>query len=386
MNQNVDSAVRSVEADLIALSHSIHSDPELAFEEFRSAAKVSDLLAQHGFAVTHGIVDLPTAFDATYGSGELVIAICAEYDALPEIGHACGHNIIAAAAVGAGIALATVADELGITVRVIGTPAEETGGGKVLMLERGAFDGVGAAMMVHPGPIDIIGATSLALADIAVSYHGREAHASAAPEFGRNAADAATLAQVAVGLLRQHLQPGQQIHGIVSDGGTAPNIVPARSELLYYLRAETAASLANLSERADACFASGALGTGCTHEIRTVSPTYTELTPDPWLAAAYREQIVDLGRVPLAAEWERSRPLGSTDMGNVTNVIPGIHPVIGLDSSGAVTHQPEFAAACITTSADRAVVDGAIALARTAVRVASDPEQRTRLLEGVDRR
>jgi metal-dependent amidase/aminoacylase/carboxypeptidase family protein len=191
---------------------------------------------------------------------------------------------------------------------------------------------------------------------------------------------------VAVGLLRQHLQPGQQIHGIVSDGGTAPNIVPARSELLYYLRAETAASLANLSERADACFASGALGTGCTHEIRTVSPTYTELTPDPWLAAAYREQIVDLGRVPLAAEWERSRPLGSTDMGNVTNVIPGIHPVIGLDSSGAVTHQPEFAAACITTSADRAVVDGAIALARTAVRVASDPEQRTRLLEGIDRR
>lgn len=139
-----------------------------------------------------------------------------------------------------------------------------------------------------------------------MSYHGREAHASAAPEFGRNAADAATLAQVAVGLLRQHLQPGQQIHGIVSDGGTAPNIVPARSELLYYLRAETAASLANLSERADACFASGALGTGCTHEIRTVSPTYTELTPDPWLAAAYREQIVDLGRVPLAAEWERS--------------------------------------------------------------------------------
>ena len=162
--------------------------------------------------------------------------------------------------------------------------------------------------------------------------------------------------------------------------------MPARSELLYYLRAETAASLANLSERSNACFAAGALGTGCTHEIRTVSPTYTELTPDPWLADVYREQILDLGRVPLAPEWERSRPLGSTDMGNVTNVIPGIHPVIGLDSAGAVTHQPEFAAACVTESADRAVVDGAIALARTAVRVASDPSERARLLEGVDRR
>ena len=156
------------------------------------------------------------------------------------------------------------------------------------MLERGAFDGVGAAMMVHPGPIDIIGATSLALADIAVSYHGREAHASAAPEFGRNAADAATLAQVAVGLLRQHLQPGQQIHGIVSDGGTAPKSFRLGPNCSTTCVPKRPRSLANLSERADACFASGALGTGCTHEIRTVSPTYTELTPDPWLAAAYR--------------------------------------------------------------------------------------------------
>ncbi|MDV7245410.1 MULTISPECIES: M20 family metallopeptidase [Rhodococcus] len=386
MNADVEAAVRSIETDLVALSHSIHAEPELAFEEFRSVAKVTELLKRSGFEVRQGVAGLPTAFDATFGSGDLVLGICAEYDALPEIGHACGHNIIAASAVGAGVALATVAERLGITVRVIGTPAEESGGGKITMLEQGIFDGVAAALMVHPGPVDITGATSLALADIAITFTGREAHASAAPEFGRNAADAATVAQVGIGLLRQHLSPGQQIHGIVSDGGTAPNIVPARAEMLYYLRAETAWALSELTARAEACFAAGALATGCTHEIRTVSPTYTELTPDPWLVATYREEILDMGRTPVPLEWEGTRPLGSTDMGNVTNVLPGIHPIIGLDSGGAVTHQPGFAAACITESADRAVVDGAIALARTAVRAATDDTQRVRLLEGVDRR
>lgn len=378
--------VSAARSDLIALSHSLHAEPELAFEERRSAAKLVDYLRGRGFEVRTGIADLPTAFDARYGSGELVVGIIAEYDALPDIGHACGHNIIAASAVGAGLALAPIADELGITVRVIGTPAEETGGGKILMLERGVFDDVAAALMVHPGPFDIVGATSLALADIAITFTGREAHASAAPEFGRNAADAVTVAQVALALLRQQLAPGQQLHGIVSDGGAAPNIIPARTEMLYYLRAHTAESLDELTVRAQSCFAAGALATGCTHEVRTVSPPYTELRPDPWLVDVFRDEIVDLGRTPLPVELESSRPLGSTDMGNVTHVLPGIHPVIGLDSRGAVTHQPEFAAAAISESADSAVIDGAIALARTTIRAALDPEQRSRLLEGVERR
>lgn len=386
MTTEAAGAIEAASDTLIALSHSIHAQPELAFEEYRSAAKVVEVLGEHGFEVRTGVADLPTAFDARFGSGELTLSFCAEYDALPGIGHACGHNIIAAAAVGAGIGLAAMADELGVTVRVIGTPAEETGGGKVLMLERGVFDDVGAAMMVHPGPFDITGATSLALADIAVEYAGREAHASAAPEYGLNAADAATVAQVAVGLLRQHLSPGQQIHGIVSKGGAAPNIVPGHTELLYYLRAQSADLLHELTARAVDCFAAGALATGCTHSIRTVSPTYTELTPDPWLVQAYREEIIDLGRRPLPVEEEGSRPLGSTDMGNVTNVVPGIHPVIGLDSGGAVTHQEAFAAACVTESADRAVLDGAKALAATAARAATDPDRRALLLEGVERR
>ncbi|MBF6212396.1 M20 family metallopeptidase [Nocardia puris] len=376
-----DAAVWAARDRLVDLSHAIHAEPELAFEETRSVAKTIAPLAERGFEIETGVAELPTAFRARFGSGALTVGICAEYDALPEIGHACGHNIIAASAVGAALGLAEVADALGLTVVVLGTPAEESGGGKVLMLERGAFDDIAMAMMVHPGPYDIAGARSLALADLGVVFHGREAHASAAPEMGRNAGDAVTVAQVALGLLRQHLQPGQQLHGIVGDGGVAPNIVPGRAELLYYLRAVDSAALDDLMRRASACFEAGALATGCTHEIRTLAPTYTELTPDPALLCAYREQIAGLGRVPIAPELEARRPLGSTDMGNVTNVIPGIHPVIGIDAGAAVTHQPEFAAASVNASADRAVIDGAIALARTAVAVARDEEHRDRLLQ-----
>ncbi|WP_330257632.1 M20 family metallopeptidase [Nocardia sp. NBC_00565] len=377
----VSDAIEAATAQLIDLSHAIHAEPELAFQETRSVAKTIAPLAERGFEIQTGIAELPTAFRASYGSGDLTVGICAEYDALPGIGHACGHNIIAAAAVGAALGLAEVADALGITVVVLGTPAEESGGGKVLMLERGVFDDVAMAMMVHPGPIDIVDARSLALADLSVMFHGREAHASAAPEMGRNAGDAVTVAQVALGLLRQHLRPGQQLHGIVSDGGVAPNIVPGRAELLYYLRAVDSASLDDLMRRASACFEAGALATGCTHEIRTVAPTYTELTPDSALLCAYREQIVGLGRVPIAPELEAQRPLGSTDMGNVTNVIPGIHPVIGIDAGGAVTHQPGFAAASVNASADRAVTDGALALACTAIAIARDEVHRSRLLQ-----
>ncbi len=382
----MDRALAAATEEVLALSHSIHAEPELAFAEHRSVAKILDTLRAHSFEIETNVAGLDTAFTASFGSGDLVIGICAEYDALPEIGHACGHNIIAASAVGAALSLAPVADALGITVRVLGTPAEETGGGKVLMLERGVFDGIGAALMVHPGPFDIVGATSLALADIAVQFTGRAAHASAAPEWGINAGDAVTISQVALGLLRQHLEPGQQFHGIVSDGGAAPNIVPGHAELLYYLRANTTESLETLTRKAFACFEAGAVATGCTHEIRTVSPTYAALTPDSWLVAVFRQEIEALGRSPLAPELEGFRPLGSTDMGNVSNVLPGIHPVVGLDAGGAVTHQPEFAAACVTESADRALLDGALGLARTAAKAASDADTRARLLDGVSAR
>jgi amidohydrolase len=371
---------------LVSLSHRIHASPEIAFQEHRSSAAVADLAQAHGLAVERGVADLETAFTATYGDGDLVVGLCAEYDALPEIGHACGHNIIAAASTGAALALAAVADRLGITVKLIGTPAEETGGGKVLMLERGVFDDVAMAMMVHPYSHEVCAPRTLAINDLEVSYTGRESHAASAPERGVNAADALTVAQVAIGLARQHLEAEQMVHGIVTHGGAAPNIVPAHTRALYYLRAPDVASLQRLQARIRDCFQAGAIATGCTHEVVQPSRAYAELAPDGWLTDAYRAAVTELGRTPLAPDAERARSIGSTDMGNVTHALPAIHPTIAIDCGDAVNHQPEFAAACITPSADRAVLDGALAMAWTAVAAAADDGQRDRLLRAVTER
>ncbi|MDT5133063.1 MAG: hypothetical protein QOE41_2374, partial [Mycobacterium sp.] len=350
-------------ADLIALSHEIHAEPELAFREHRSCAKTQALVAERGFAVTSGPGELDTAFRADYGGGDLVVAVCAEYDALPGLGHACGHNMIAASAVGAALALAEVAERLGLTVVLMGTPAEESGGGKALLLEAGAFDDVAAAVMIHPGPVDIAAARSLALSEVAVDYRGRESHAAVAPHQGVNAADAVTVAQVAIGLLRQQLVPGQLVHGIVTDGGQASNVIPGRAAMQYTMRAGDRASLRALEDRMADCFRAGAIATGCEYQINESAPAYDELRPDPWLSAVFRAEMVRCGRNPVSEDLEAALPLGSTDMGNITHVMAGIHPVVGIDSGGASIHQPGFAAAAVGASADEAVIDGAIMLA-----------------------
>jgi len=236
-------SITAARSGLLDLSHKIHAHPELAFEEEKASAWCAEVLREHGFNIETGICDLPTAFAATAGSGPLTVAICAEYDALPDIGHACGHNVIAAAAVGAAIGLAPLADDLGITVRVLGTPAEEGGGGKILMLERGGFDGVNAALMVHPAPSELDRMPCLSVSHFDVRYTGKEAHASAYPERGINALDAITVAQVAIGLLRQHAGHHDQVHGIVTCGGAAPNIVPGLAVAKFYVRAETLEAL-----------------------------------------------------------------------------------------------------------------------------------------------
>lgn len=385
-SDSVRDAIQARRGDLLALSHSIHAEPELAFQEFRSAAKTRALVAERGFEILDAPGGLPTAFRASYGSGPLRIGICAEYDALPEIGHACGHNIIASAAVGAALALADVADELGLTVVLLGTPAEEAGGGKVLLLRAGAFDDLAACVMMHPGPLDIAAARSLALSEVAVRYRGREAHAAVAPYLGVNAGDAVTVAQVALGLLRQQLAPGQMMHGIVTDGGAAPNVIPARAGMRYTMRAPDTTALRELEDRVGDCFLAGALATGCDYEVSETEPSYEALAPDAWLADVFRAEMQLLGRTPLPAEAEVTLPLGSTDMGNVTQLLPGIHPVVGIESDGAVIHQPGFTAAAAGPSADRAVVEAAIMLARTVVRLAESPEQRDRVLGLLERR
>ena len=378
---SVEDAVNRRRGDLVELSHSIHAEPELAFAEHRSCAKTRALVAEYGFEITEAPGGLDTAFRADYGSGPLVVGICAEYDALPGIGHACGHNIIAASAVGAALALAEVADELGLTVALIGTPAEEAGGGKALLLKAGTFDDIAATVMLHPGPLDIARARSLALSQVAVGYSGREAHAAVAPYLGINAVDAITVAQVAIGLLRQQLVPGQMVHGIVTDGGQATNVIPARAEMQYTMRANDAASLRELEGRMADCFLAGAVATGCEYRVRATEPPYDELAPDQWLADTFRAEMVRLGRTPVAQDVEAAMPLGSTDMGNITQVMPGIHPIVGIDADGASVHQPAFAAAAAGPSADKAVVEGAIMLARTVVSLAETAAERDRVLE-----
>ena len=363
---------------LVELSHRIWEHPELAFEEEQTSAWTAGALSDAGFEVEVGVADLPTAFIAEAGSGPLTIGICAELDALPGIGHACGHNMIASAAVGAGLGLARIADDLGITVRVLGTPAEELGGGKILMVERGAFDGLHLAMMVHPSPAEGDTFPTLAISQCDFHFHGKTAHASLAPNLGVNAADAITIAQAAVGLLRQHLEPTDQVHGIVSNGGEAANIVPGETTARYFMRAPTLDALQVLQPRIERCFEAGALATGATLDIEPLGPPYSEFVHDDEVANFYRANAAELGR---SMGVRSTRAAGSTDMANVSLLMPTIHPTLGLDCYPVVNHQPEFADYCTTPLADQALVEGATAMAWTVVDATKPGATRDRLLD-----
>jgi len=366
---------------LIDLSHRIHAHPELGFEEEKASAWLCEFLAGAGFSIERGVCGLPTAFVARAGSGPLHVAVCAEYDALPGIGHACGHNVIAAMSAGAGIAAARVADDLGLTVSVIGTPAEEVGdhGGKIHLLEGGAFEGVHVAMMAHPAPFDVAAPRIIAASMFDVHYEGKASHASAFPEMGVNAADALTVAQTAIGLLRQHILPTQRIHGITTRGGDAPNIIPAHTSARYMIRGQTLKELEELRPKVHRCFEAGAVATGATLKVDGGDKPYAEMVHDPEIAALYQRNAEALGRSfpDLGAVLERAA--GSTDMGNVSLALPAIHPFISINSLPAVNHQPEFTAHCVKEDADKALIDGALAMAWTTVDLAQDAGLRKRL-------
>ncbi len=384
-NARLDAMLASVAPDLLRISHSIHAEPELAFAEHKASELASGYLASLGFEVKRGVAGMETAFTATTGAGDLHIAICAEYDALPDVGHACGHNIIAAAALGAGALLAPLASELGIKVSVLGTPAEEGGGGKILMIEDGVFEDVDAAMMVHPAPAEFDRMATIAAQHIDVTYTGKEAHASAFPHLGINAMDAMTVAQVAIGLLRQTLLPDERVHGIVTHGGDAPNIIPARVSARYIARADTLARLEKLIPRVRACFEAGAVATGASLDFSLPFPPYSELITDEVMAERWRRIAASRGRQLMSAG-EAQVLRASTDMGNVSMSVPSIHPLVSIDSWPAVNHQPEFTAACITEAADRAVLDGAYAMAALALEMATERELRARYANGAARR
>ena len=373
-------AVRSASGVLLDVSHFIHGHPELGYEEFLSAEVVARAAENAGFTLERGIASLPTAFRATVGTGDLHIVFCAEYDALPDVGHACGHNIIAASSLGAAIGLAAVAHELGLTVTLLGTPSEEGGGGKIDLLKAGYFDGVHAAMMVHPWPNERLEATCLAVDHFDVTFTGKEAHASAAPFEGVNALDALTIAQVALALLRQQLPPGDQFHGIVVEGGSAANIIPSHVVGRFMARSITNERLGELRERVNACFEAGALATGALLRIEELGSPFSHMVSDAAILGHYRDAAEALGRRFDLDDAGAPRPTISTDMANVSLVVPSIHPLLAIPTHGAVNHQPEFTQACLGEAADQAVLDGAIALACTAISVAQDQALRARLL------
>jgi amidohydrolase len=380
--QGASEQLKSIAKDILSLSHRIHAHPELGFEEEKASHWLAEILSDAGMKVELGVCDLPTAFVARAGQGPLHVAICAEYDSLPEIGHACGHNMIAAMAVGAGIAAAKVADDAGLTVSVIGTPAEEVGnaGGKILMLERGAFAGVHASMMVHPAPVEILEMNIIAATMFDVEYTGKEAHASAFPEMGINAADALTVAQTAIGLIRQHLRPSDRVHGVVTHGGDAPNVVPAHTSARYIVRGRDLQELQDVRAKVFRCFEAGATATGATLQIRGGDKPYADMRFDREMNEIYKRNALEAGRTFPELSPMMARMAASTDMGNVSHAIPSIHPAIGINSLPAGNHQPEFTAHCITADADRAVGEGALAMAWTAIEMAQTASVRQRLI------
>jgi amidohydrolase len=358
---------------LVELSHAMAADPELAYEEVRASARCSDLLESCGLDVERGAYGLPTAFAARAGRPDgLHVLVCAEMDALPGVGHACGHNIIAASGVGAGIALAAVADDAGLRVTVLGTPAEEKGGGKVDLIDAGALEGVDFAMMVHPAPFDAHDSHGLAIEEWEVVVTGQASHASAAAHLGRNALDGVVAGYTAIAMLRQHLAPMQQVHGVITDGGEAANIVPERAAATYYLRAVSHEELADLRGRVRACLDGAAVATGTRVEVRTVGHAYDPVSPHPGLVAAFGAACDAIGR-PYTPDPAGPELGGSTDFGNISRLVPAVHADLAVHSWPAVNHQHEFAAHCVTPAGDRTMLEGAAALALTALAVAADP-------------
>ncbi|HEY2445577.1 MAG TPA: M20 family metallopeptidase [Rhizomicrobium sp.] len=382
LKKDVAAAVDAMRAELLGLSHAIHQEPELALEEFKAAARLSEAVAAHDLPVQREAFGVKTAYASEFGKKNgPVIAILSEYDALPGVGHACGHNIIATAGLGAALALAKLGANLPGRVRYLGTPAEERHGGKELVARAGAFEGVDAAMMIHPANIDLVTMPCIAISEVEVTYFGRAAHASAMPYRGLNALDAVVTAYQSIAQLRQHIRQSERIHGIITEGGLAANIVPERAACRFYVRAADMHDLAHLKTRVQACFEAAALSTGCTVDTKWGACDYLDLKTNWPMAEAFAKNIEDLGRelVPVA-----SIPpgfAGSTDMGNVSHRVPSIHPMLAVAPSNVIIHNAEFARWAASDRGDAAVIDGAKSLAFTALDLMGDAPllERTRV-------
>ncbi|MGH9136374.1 MAG: M20 family metallopeptidase [Acidimicrobiales bacterium] len=360
---------------LLEASHEIHAHPELNYQERFAHDLLTGILADEGLDVERSAYGLDTAFVARAGTGGPTIAVLCEYDALPEIGHGCGHNVIGTAGLGAGLAAAALASELGGQVVILGTPAEEGGGGKIKLAERGALEGVDAAMMVHPAGQDLVRMDAIAVHELDVGYRGEAAHAAAFPHKGRNALDAAVLGYQAVAALRQHMRPDERVHGIITHGGDKPNIVPKYAAMNWMVRSPTLRGLERLKPRVAAALESGAVATSCTCELDWHDVVYADVLDNAPMVELYTANAARLGRmVSDPADVGHSPVVGSTDMGNVSYVVPSIHPMIAVAPPHVAIHTEEFAEWARGPDGDRAVVDGAKAMAMTVADLWLRPE------------
>lgn len=349
---------------LLDASHQIHEHPEVNYEEHFAHDLLTDLLADAGLPVERAAFGLDTSFVARAGTSGPTIAVLCEYDALPGLGHACGHNIIATAGLGAGLAAAAVAEQAGGRVVILGTPAEEGGGGKIRMIRAGALDGVDAALMVHPAGAELARMQVIAVQELTATYTGTAAHAAAFPHEGRNALDAAVLGYLNVAALRQHIRGDERVHGIITAGGDKPNIVPALARTEWMVRSGSISSLAPLKDRVEACLRAGATAAGCGVEIAWKDVVYADMLDNEVMVGLYAANAGAVGRTVLDPG-PGAGVMGSTDMGNVSYVVPAIHPMIQAAPLGVPIHSAEFAGHARGEPGDRAVVDGAVVLACT---------------------
>lgn len=368
----VKDSVELQRQQLIQLSLNIHDNPELGFKEDKASAWLTNYLEESGFYVERGIAGLPTAFRATYGQGSPKIVLLAEYDALPKIGHGCGHNIIAASAVGAGVASKPIIDQLGGSVVVLGTPAEEGFGGKIDMVKAGVFKEIDVAMIVHPNTRNMPTEEALACSSLEVEFFGKAAHAAGQPHKGVNALDAMILAFNSINSLRQHIRGDARIHGIITDGGEAPNIVPAHSAAVFLVRALDNDYLAELKDKVLNCFIGASVATGARLEYRWRENIYAPMKSNMILAGLFRQNLESLGRKVEA--FDPRFGMGSSDMGNVSQVVPSIHATVAIAPREVLIHTPEFAAAAASEAGQQGLIDAAKAMAMTVVDILAQPE------------
>ncbi len=375
LKNSVIKDIESHSAQLEELSLKIHDNPETAFKEKQAAEWLSGYLEQSGFTLERGICDLPTAFCAAYGKDGPAVAILAEYDALPKIGHACGHNLIATGAVAAGTASKIAVDALGGTVSVIGTPGEELTGGKAVMADRGAFDGIDAAMIVHPGGGNYVVMNTLACQTLEVEFFGKSAHASAEPELGVNALEAMIQSYNAINSLRQHIKDGARIHGVITDGGEAANIVPAHTAASFFVRAVDDEYLDLLKDKVIDCFTGAAIATGAELKFKWDDVRYAAMINNMTMARLFQDNMKTLGHdIPLGGNTTWG---GSTDVGNVSRLTPTIQPLVSIAPDDVLIHTPEFAQAAVSKNSLRSMLDAAKAMAMTLVDLLGNPDNLT---------